>query len=388
MAAGAVSLGAWFEWRPTGPAVRFQTVEATRGDLTATVASSATVQAVETVEVATQVSGIIKELDADFNAVVHRGEVLARIDPAAMQAAIDQGTAAVAKSQAEVEQASVALENAEAQYTRMAALHEKQLMTDSDLEDAKVTRDSDAADLEAAHARVAQAKAGLDQNRLTLAQTVIVSPVDGIVLARNVDVGQTVVASMQAQTLFVIAADLRKMQLNAIVDESDMGRVRAGERVAFTVEAYPGRTYTGTVAQVRINPVLDQNVVTYTAIVNVANDDLTLRPGMTANVAVRTDARQGVLQVPATALLFKPDADVFALLKQPVPTLVSHRGAARSGGKDGAASIGRELIWTLRNGRLTPLPVELGITDGTNVEVTSGGLKQGDTVVTNVLSRT
>jgi HlyD family secretion protein len=387
VAACAVSLGAWFELRATGPAVRFQTAEAARGDIVTNVVGTATVQAVESVQVATQVSGMIKELDADFNSVVHKDQVLARIDPAPVQAAIDQATAALAKSQADAEQASVALDDAKWQFSRVAALHDKQLMTDSDFEDARAARDTAATDLEAAQARVAQANAMLAQNDLTLAQTVIAAPVNGIVIARNVDVGQTVVASMQAQTLFVIAADLTKVELDANIDESDMGRVREGQPVTFTVEAYPGRGYAGTVTQVRINPVIDQNVVSYTAIIDVANPDLTLRPGMTANVSVRTDARQGVLRVPAAALLFKPGADVFALLKQPVPAIVINRAKMRGSGKDAPAGGRLATIWALRNGRLTPLSVELGISDGTSVEVMAGELRQGETVVTNLLSR-
>lgn len=382
LASFAASVGAYYELHRGAPPIRFQTALVSRGDLVANVVSTGTLQALKTVEVATQASGTIKEIDADFNSVVHKGDVLARLDPSLIQAQIDEGRAAIARAQSDVERLQVALDDARRQLARAQTLFAKQLIDQSDFETTRAAADQAAADLNAAEAQVAEARAGVDQNVLNLEHTIITAPIDGIVIARNVDVGQTVVSNMQAQTMFEIAEDLSKMQLIAVTDESDIGRVREGDPVRFTVDAYPGDSFTGTVTQVRVNPNIDQDVVTYDTVINVANPDLKLRPGMTANVAVRVASRQGVVRVPANALLFKPNAELFAALHEPEPSAARTQAPAtrgRSAAKDG-------VVWVFRKDRLLPVAVRTGVSDGTNTELSAGDLRPGDAVVLNVVS--
>lgn len=395
LASFAVSAGAYYELRHTTTPVRFETGRATRGDLVANVVSTGTLEAVKTVEVGTQANGIIRELDADFNSVVHKGQVIARLDPTLIDAQIDQGRALVEKAKADVENLRVALDDANRQLARAEALFAKQLLDQSDLDAARVAAEEAAAAVKAGQAQVTQAQAMVDENLVNREHTIITAPIDGIVIARNVDIGQTVVSNMQAQTLFEIAEDLTKMQLNASIDESDVGRVRPGDAVTFTVDAYPDDTFRGTVAQVRLNPMIDQNVVTYTTVIDVPNRDLKLRPGMTANVTVRVDSRRDVLRIPSNALRFKPNDELFALLHQPVPG-AAHAGSRAAGGAGVAAAATRRApaatdrgqVWVLHDGQLKPVPVQVGLGDGTNTEVVAGNLQPGDTVVMNALTAT
>lgn len=378
LASFGVSVGAYYELHPSKQPISFDTAPVTRGDIVANVVATGTLQAVTTVEVGTQANGIIRELDADFNSVVRKDEVLARLDPGLIQAQIAQGVAAVEKAKSDVQRLDVALEDARHQLERAQALFAKQLLDQSDLETARVTADQAAADVKAARAQVVQAQAALDQNRINLDHTIITSPVDGIVIARNVDVGQTVVSNMQAQVLFEIAEDLSKMQLVATIDESDIGRMREGDPVQFTVDAYPADTFTGTVRQVRVNPNIDQNVVTYDTVIVVPNADLKLRPGMTANVRVRVASRHDVVRVPANALLFKPNDELFATLGQVVPHV---RATNADGGAKGG--VGQGQVWVFRDRALKPVALRIGLSDGTNAEVVAGGLQPGDAVVLN-----
>jgi HlyD family secretion protein len=395
LASFAVSAGAYYELRRTTPPVRFETARATRGDLIANVVSTGTLQAVKTVEVGTQANGIIKQLDADFNSVVHKGQVIARLDPTLIDAQIDQGRALVEKAKADVENLHVAADDANRQLARAEALFAKQLLDQSDLDAARVAAGEAAAEVKAGQAQVTQAQAIVDGGLVNREHTIITAPIDGIVIARNVDIGQTVVSNMQAQTLFEIAEDLTKMQLNASIDESDVGRVRPGDAVAFTVDAYPDDTFRGTVAQVRLNPIIDQNVVTYTTVIDVPNGDLELRPGMTANVTVRVDSRRDVLRIPSNALRFKPNDELFALLHQPVPG-AAHAGSRAAGGAGVTATATRRApgatdrgqVWVLHDGQLKPVPVQVGLSDGTNTEIVAGNLQPGDTVVMNAITAT
>ncbi len=400
LASFAVSVGAYYELRPSQHPVRFETARVSRGDLVAAVACTGTLQAVKTVDVGTQANGVIKELNADFNSIVRRGEVLARLDPAMVEAEIAQGRATVERSKDTVEQLRVTQDEANRELARAEALHAKSLLDDSDFETVRVAAAQAAADVEAAEADVSQAQASVDQNVANLEHTVITSPIDGIVIARNVDVGQTVVSNMQAQTLYQIAEDLTKLQLNADVDESDVGRLRDGDPVTFTVDAYPGDVFQGTVEQVRLNPTIDQDVVSYITVVDVPNPTLKLRPGMTANVSIRTDARSDVLSVPSTALRFKPNVELFQALHQPVPAAVRAEDGAAS--RDAAAGSIRAAtnramsrrdksgpghVWVLRGGQLQEVDVQPGLSDGTHTEVTSARLAPGDIVVTNAITQ-
>ncbi len=380
LASFGVTVGAFYEMRHGDAPLRFQTAAVTRGDIRANIICTGALQAVKTVDVGTQANGIIKELDADFNSVVHKGQVIARIDPAIIQAQIDQGRATVDRARSNVEQLRVALEDAQRQLARAEALNTKQVLDEADLEVARVTERQAAADLRAAEAEVAEAQASVEQNLVNLDHTVITSPIDGIIIARNVDVGQTVVSTMQAQSMFQIAEDLTKMQVDATIDESDIGRIHEGDPVSFTVDAYPGASFTGTVFQVRVNPIIDQNVTTYDTVIQVPNPDLKLRPGMTANVTVGIASKPDVVRLPANALLFRPNVELFASLHQAVPRSVLEDGATarRTGGATGQ-------VWVVRQNHLMPVPVRVGLTDGTNVELVEGSLKPGDAVVLNAL---
>ncbi len=306
------------------------TLPITRGQIIDVVASTGTLQAVTTVQVGTQVSGTIEELGADFNSIVHKGQVIARLDPSLLQAQVEQSRANLVKSRADLEHNKVALDDAQQKYTREKELASRNLVAQSDLDAAKVAVDSAQAQLQSSQASVSQAQASLNQSQVNLDHAVITSPINGIVIQRSVDVGQTVAASLSSPTLFIIAADLTKMQVNATIDEADVGRIRPGQHVTFRVDAYPTDDFIGTVSQVRLQPVVVQNVTTYGTIIDVPNDDLKLKPGMTANLRVEIARRDDTLRVPNAALRFRPTPDIFAALNQPVPP-EAMRNTARSG---------------------------------------------------------
>lgn len=394
--------------------IQYRTVAIGRGDIAATVSATGNPNAVVTVQVGSQVSGNILALYADFNTKVKKGQVVARIDPQIFQAKVDQARAtlnaqqaavvnagaqiaksradvasakaSVANAQASVVKAQSAVNDAKAKLDRRLVLVEQGIMTKEDGETAQATYDQAVALLDAANAeyaaaqenvnaanaevRVAQtqsdsaqaqvkeAQAALAQAQLDLDHTYITAPVDGVVVARNIDVGQTVAASLQAPTLFQIAQDLTKMQVDTNVSEADIGRVRVGMTATFTVDAYPGRIFKGTVSSIREAPINVQNVVTYDVVIAVSNPDLKLFPGMTANVKILVDEHPDALRIPNAALRYHPAE---------TPT------GARTGG---SAS---QVVWILdQNNEPKAVPVTLGLTDGTYTEVTGGALSQGD----------
>jgi HlyD family secretion protein len=362
-----LSAGAYYSRR--GEAVPEITAEpVTRGSVVSVVAATATLEAVTTVQVGTQVSGNIQALYADFNSIVRKGELLARLDPSLYESAIEQARANLARAEADRDRLAVGRADAESKLTRARELAERQLIPAQELEAAEVALKSAEAQVKSAAAQVTQARAALSQAQVNLAKTAITSPIDGIVIARNVDVGQTVAASLQAPTLFVLAADLRQMQLQANIDEADLGRIEAGQPVTFAVDAYPGETFRGSVEQVRLNPVIEQNVVTYAAIISAPNPDLKLKPGMTANVAVEIARRDDVLRVPAAALRFRPTAQLLDVL-----------------GDKTTAPAQPGTVWTYVNGRLAPVRVTAGVSDGTQTEIVNGTLEEGALVVTRAL---
>ncbi len=288
----------------------------TRGDIAETVGATGQLQAVTTVQVGTQVSGTIQELNADFNSLVRKGQVLARLDPSLFQTQIEQARANLIRAEADLERLRVSLDDARTKLNRARELSEKKLIAQTELEAAEVAVRSAEAQLRSQQAGVTQSQASLRQNQVNLQHTVIESPIDGLVISRNVDVGQTVAASMSAPTLFILAADLTKMQVLASLDESDVGRIRPGQVVRFRVDAFPTEEFIGTVTQVRLQPTTVQNVVTYQTVIDVPNPDLKLKPGMTANVNIEIARRSNVLRVPNTALRFRPTAEIFAALGQ------------------------------------------------------------------------
>jgi HlyD family secretion protein len=319
-----------YSQKPEPPTIT--TARITRGDLAETVGATGALQAVTTVQVGTQVSGTIQELNADFNSLVRKGQVLARLDPSLIQSQIEQARANLIRAEADLERLRVSLDDMRTKHQRAKELAAKKLIAQTELEAAEVAVRSAEAQLRSQVAGVTQSQASLRQNQVNLAHTVIESPIDGLVISRNVDVGQTVAASMSAPTLFVLAADLTKMQVLASLDESDVGRIRPGQAVRFRVDAFPTDEFTGSVTQVRLQPTTVQNVVTYQTVIDVPNPGLKLKPGMTANVNIEIARRDNVIRVPNGALRFRPTAETFAALGQTPPAGGAGGGGRRGGG--------------------------------------------------------
>ena len=439
----ALMTGGYLYKQSLGSRSAFRTAPVTRGPLTAAISATGALNAVITVQVGSQVSGNIKELHADFNSVVKKGQVIARIDPEIFQAQVNQAKAqvdaaraAMLNQQAMVEKTRADLANARAalasahansvkaqvavvdgrrNLTRQQELRQKELTAQSDLDAAQVQADSSVAQYDAtvaqeraqaaavtsaeaqlrvaeaqvqsAAAQVAQSQANLRQAEINLEHTVIVAPVDGVVVSRTVDVGQTVAASLQAPTLFTIAQDLTKMQVDTNVAEADVGRVQVGQRASFTVDAFPGRTFQGEVIQIRKAAQVLQNVVTYDVVVSAPNGDLVLLPTMTANVRIVTDQKDSVLKVPNAALRFRPPGVEAEQAQRPGaggpraaggPGSASGPGAREAGGRGGA----RGRVWVLDpDGKPRPVTIQLGISDGTSTEAAGGDLADQQQVI-------
>jgi HlyD family secretion protein len=372
-AAATLSLGAYYSRRADAvPALTSTPVS--RSSLVSTILATGTLEAVSAVDVGTQVSGSVLSLSADFNSIVRKGQVIARLDPSLYESAVEQARANLVKARADLERLQVAVIDAQTKRDRTRTLWERQLVSANDMDAAEVTLRSAQAQVRSAEAQVTQAAANLKQAEVNLDKTIITSPIDGIVVARNVDVGQTVAASFQAPTLYVIAADLSRMQVKASIDEADVGRIATGQPVRFTVDAYPNDSFSGTVEQVRLNPTIEQNVVTYAAIISAPNPDLKLRPGMTANATVEVARRENVLTVPTAALRLRPDANVLELLGAD-PTL-----AARPTRETGGSST----IWIVEGASIRPVNVRTGISDTTSTEILDGSIEEGARVVTRV----
>ena len=461
VAAGGL-VGGYLYAQGAGGKNPFRLVPVTRGPVTAAISATGTLNAVITVQVGSQVSGQVKELYADFNSQVKKGQVIARIDPEIFEAKVSQAKAqvdaaraAVLNQQASVERARADLGNARAAVAvaraqtakaqvavvdtrrdlgRKKDLRVKGFIAQADEDTAQATHDSavaqqeanraqeqaqDAAvrsaeaqlkvteaQLQSATAQVGQNEAGLRQSQLDLEHTIIRAPVDGVVVSRTVDVGQTVAASLQAPTLFTIAQDLTKMQVDTNVDEADVSRVRVGMRAAFTVDSFPGQVFGGEIVQIRKAPQVVQNVVTYDVVVSAQNTELKLLPGMTANVRIVTERKEDVLRVPNAALRFRPPGvEAEQRTQRPGPGAPGGgpgapggaRGApggvpvgpgagaqggrgGQGGGRGGPGTPGR--VWVVgADGRPEAVQIRLGITDGTNTEVLEGPLKDRQDVI-------
>ncbi|HEY9462868.1 MAG TPA: efflux RND transporter periplasmic adaptor subunit [Vicinamibacterales bacterium] len=381
------------------------TAEVSRGDVIATVEATGTLEAVTTVEVGTQVSGTIKTLGADFNSQVRRGQVIAELDPSLFDTQVAQERATVARLKAEVDRARVQAEDAKVKLGRAQDLAKQELIAKSDLDAAVSTSNAAEASVKSAEAQLVQAQASLNQAQVNLSHTVIRAPIDGVVIARNVNVGQTVAASMQAPTLFVLAQNLKEMNVKASVDESDIGKIQLHQPVRFRVDAYPNETFTGTVSQVRLQPVVEQNVVSYITMIEVPNADLKLKPGMTAAVTIETGRAEDAIKVPNAALRFRPTAEAFQALGQKPPeprqraqgefargTQAGTNARGPQAGTDGqgqrrdrnAGNGQRNAVWVLADNNLKRVPVQVGITDGTQTVVMNSDLTAGTRVVTGV----
>jgi HlyD family secretion protein len=356
------------------------TAVVSRGDIVASISASGTLEAVTTVLVGSQVSGVVKALFADFNDIVQKGEVLARLDPSAFEAQLEQARANLVRAEADAERQRVVLEDARIKLARTTRLAARQLVAPTELEAAEISVRSADAQVRSADAQVTQARASVNQAQVNLDHTVITAPIDGIVIARNVDVGQTVAASMQTPTLFILAADLSRMRVNAKIDESDIARIREGLPVTFRVDAYPAETFVGTVAQVRLQPEVVQNVVTYLTVVDVSNAELKLKPGMTANVTVETARRENVLRVASAATRFRPTAEALAALGVPAASAA----AASKGGRAANGQSVTAVVWRVVGKSMEPVVVETGLSDGTTTEVKGGGVNAEDVLVTAV----
>ena len=422
--------------------LRLVTATVSRGDVVQVIDATGRLEAVTTVQVGSQVSGTISALYADFNDRVQAGQVVAELEPSLFETQVEQARASLIRVEADVERTRVQFEDAQLKLERARELAARQLVPTTDLENAEVTARAAQASLRAAEAQVVQSRASLNQVEVNLGHTIITAPIDGVVISRSVDVGQTVAASMSAPELFLIANDLAQMRVNANINEADIGLVDVGRPVTFQVDAFPGSNFAGTVSQVRLEPVIESNVVSYVTVIDVPNADLRLRPGMTANVTVEIARAADTIYVPASALRFSPSDEVFASLGQPVPGAqpeaetmdadgssapvaggapTAAEGddfaalreqlatmnpeerqaafAARGGGQGGRGGGGRNggtqaqapgtptsgQVWAVIDGMLQPVAVMAGITDGANVAVSGGGLQEGVVVVTGAI---
>jgi len=394
----AASVAAWLLTSGDGkPKLQFETSKVEKGKVVAKVTASGLLSAIVTVQVGSQVSGRIAALYADWNSPVKKGQLIAKIDPALYQASVDQARANLAAAQGNLAKARVQAVDARRQYARQKELAARKLNAQADLDTAQANADAADAQVAALEGNVAQTRAALQSAEVNLAYTNIVSPTNGTVISRNVDVGQTVAASLQAPTIFVIAEDLAKMQVDTSVAEADVGRLKPGMPASFTVDAYPGEVFRGTVRQVRNAPQTVQNVVTYDAVIDVANPDLKLKPGMTANVTFVYAEKDDVLKVPNAALRFRPPPSLLGDAKgSNGPSGPRPAGAAGGGGGGGGLRAGaaggrpgeapdRRTVWTLTNEKPAPQKVKTGISDGTFTEVVEGDLKAGDLVITDAL---
>ena len=376
------ALGSWIVLGASrAPDVQVVTAPVSVGPVERQLVATGTLEAVETVDIGTQVSGLIQSLGTDFDKIVRGGQVVARIDPAIYQADLARARAALEEARSDVAVAAAAERDAREKLTRTRALWTRHLETQADLDTARLTLGETTANRAAATAIVNQAQASVTTAQVNLDHTIIRSPVPGVVVARNVDVGQTVAAALQSPTLFTVA-DLRHMQLEAEIDESDIGGVHEGEHATFTVDAYPGRRFTGVVSQVRLQPVAEQTtagggvsaaagtVVRYTTILAVDNADARLRPGMTATIDLTIGERASALRVPNNALAFRPAADVLAALDEAPPLPRGARATA---------------VWRDVDGRLEPTKVGVGLVGQEFTEIVGGPLKAGDRVVTSAL---
>lgn len=344
------------------PREKYSTQPVTRLTLEETVVANGTVNPVSTVLVGSQVSGKIVDIYVDYNSVVKRGQVVARIDPRLFEAKVAETRARYEQTQADLARAQANLADAENDYRRYQKLWQENLVARDELDNAYTRRQTEQANVAAAQAQVTAAAAAYKEALTNLEYTAITSPVDGVVVSRNVDVGQTVAASFQTPTLFTIARDLTQMQVETAVDEGEVGKVREGQEATFTVDAHPGTTFRGRVTSVRLAPQIVQNVVTYTVVISADNPQLLLKPGMTATVSLKVAKAEQVLAVPNAALRFQPPPEE----APPAPQ--------------------GPVVWILERGALKPVPVETGLTNGAWTEIRRGELTEGQPVVVGSLT--
>jgi len=359
----AIGVVALFIFRDKKNELKFRTEKVSKGDITATVTATGTVNPVTTVLVGTQVSGTVKNIYADFNSSVKKGQLIAQIDPASFEAQVEQTRANLMSARANLNKVEVSLLDAKRIMERNRKLFSENFISKNDLDTSETNYETAKAQVNEAKAQVEQAEAALKHAETNLRYTRIPSPINGIVISRNVDVGQTVAASFQTPTLFTIAQDLTKMQIDTNVSEADIGKVKVNQDVEFTVDAYPEVTFEGSVRQIRNAPIIVQNVVTYDVVIKVENKELKLKPGMTANVSIVTDIRKDVLKIPNTALRFKPSEKIKPPDKGPG-------------------------VWITEKGKLKRIRVSTGIGDESYTELVSGEIKEGQELIVESLEKT
>jgi len=379
-------------------AYKLEKARVERGDVTGRVTATGSLSALVTVQVGSQVSGRISELYADFGQRVKKGQVIARLDQRMFQAQAEQGRANSEAAAGDLAKARAEAEEAERKLKRTKALADQNLVAHADLDAAETAAKAARAGVAAAAGNRSQAAAGYHQSRVNLGYSTIISPINGIVISRNVDVGQTVAASLQAPTLFTIAEDLGKMQVHAAVSEADVGRLEPGMTATFVVDAYPERKFKGLIRQIRDAPQTLQNVVTYDAVVDVDNSDFKLKPGMTANVTFVYAERKAVLRIPSAALRFRPPEDLMAgggkigdgggkkkKHKLEKAAAAATGTSARTEGPQSTSTT--KTVWAIDGDKLKEVQVEIGVSDGNKVEIRNGGLSEGDVLVTDAISR-
>ena len=371
------------------PDTTFKTANAEYKTIVGRATASGTLQATVTVQVGTQVSGRVQSLFADFNSPVKKGQLVAKIDPQLFMAAVAQSRANFGSAQASVLQAQAKSMDAERVLKRTKALNEQSLASQSDVESAETNVLVTRAGIDVAKASLEQARAQLNQTEVNLSYTSITSPIDGVVISRNVDVGQTVASSLSAPVIFTIAEDLRKMQVNTNIAEGDVGRLQPGMAATFSVDAFPGQVFKGTISQIRNAAQTVQNVVTYDAVINVDNTDLRLRPGMTANVTLVFDTRPHALAVPNAALRFRPPPGAAGFEAAASASSSGGNGGGKGAGgrgSRGASPTDPKTLYVLTDGHPTSVSVHVGLSDGTTSEILDGALKEGDAVITDATS--
>ncbi len=360
--AAAAAAVMWRRSVATAPAPQYVTAPVTVGSISRTITASGSVNPVTTIQVGTYVSGAIQEIYCDYNTIVRKGQRCAKIDPRPYQTVVEQDRANLAAARAQLGKDRTNLEYAKLTYDRTLDLRQQGIVSQDAMDSATSAYNQARAQVDVDTSAIAQREAALHASEVNLAYTDIVSPVNGTVISRNVTMGQTVAASFQTPTLFLVATDLTEMQVDTNVSEGDIGGIRVGNAASFTVEAFPRRTFEGRVTSIRQAPQTVQNVVTYDVVVSVPNRDLLLKPGMTATVRIVIDRRDRVLRAPAAALRYVPGG--------------VGAGAARTAGK-------ATQVWMVRDGRAVAVPVTPGLDDDTNVEIAAGDLKAGDQVITS-----
>ncbi|MDH5192163.1 MAG: efflux RND transporter periplasmic adaptor subunit [Nitrospira sp.] len=362
--------------------VRYRTALVERGQIVSVVSATGTINPVVSVQVGTQVSGMIKSLHADFNSQVKAGQIVAVIDPEPFKARREQAASNLDMARASVARARADLAQRKRELGRVESLLPEQFVSQNDVDVALTNYQSAEAQLRVTEAQVRQAEAAVNAADLELKYTVIRSPVDGIVVARNIEVGQTVASSFATPNLFLIALDLTKMQVDTNVSESDIGGMSEGKEAVFTVDAYPGISFTGLIKQVRLAPISVQNVVTYNVVVSVDNADLRLKPGMTANVSIVVAQKDHVLKVPNAALRFMPPRGEGG--SQEIGGRANKGEPARPSTVEGGTVLAKTVWKQVENGDLVALPVQTGISDGSSTEILSEGLAEGDLIATGI----